>query len=351
MSFHLLFVILGDCILLTLMDFYAGVGIWESGSIRHILGMTLPSVVVWLAAAVIFRLYQMKFPAFPERVGFRQIPEVLRRLIDCQNPKRFAIVWLIGTVFSILWQRFYWSVILHSTHAWGLHIGIFLWYMPSCATFFIVWRGILTCLMMLSVYVKRVRWLRILTGCVGGLAFIYVIAIIALAIEYGPRIYDVDKLPKDGPRTALVFGAGVYRNGSPSAVLTDRVLTAVELYQKGYVDEMIMSGDNSDESRNEVDHMVRLAVENGVPESAVLRDDYGLHTAESCYNTKNVFGKDEVIFVSQDFHAIRILMTAESYGLGGLAVRADRRVYNIFSWGLWYLLDLLRLPIYRVHYF
>lgn len=130
----------------------------------------------------------------------------------------------------------------------------------------------------------------------------------------------------------------------------DRVNTAIELYQRGLVDEMIMSGDNSDRSRNEVDHMVRMAVEAGVPESAVLRDDHGIHTAESIYNAKNILGKDAVIFVSQDFHNVRILMTGERYGLDGIAVAADRRIYNITSWITWYLLDWLRLPVYWLHY-
>ena len=113
---------------------------------------------------------------------------------------------------------------------------------------------------------------------------------------------------------------------------------------------MIMSGDNADASRNEVDHMARLAMEAGVPEEAIIRDDRGVHTAESCWNAKNTFGKDEVIFISQDFHTTRLLMTGEKYGLGGIAVRADRRIYNISSWVMWYLLDWLRLPIYWLHY-
>ena len=113
---------------------------------------------------------------------------------------------------------------------------------------------------------------------------------------------------------------------------------------------MIMSGDNSDGSRNEVDSMAELAISAGVPEEAILRDNAGVHTDESCRNAKNLFGKDAVIFVSQDFHTSRILMTGQSYGLGGIAVRADRRIYNIFSWGLWYLLDWARLPIYYLRY-
>ncbi len=175
-------------------------------------------------------------------------------------------------------------------------------------------------------------------------------AIFIICLHYQPRKFTVNSVPADAPRTALVFGAGIYRNGQPSAVLVDRVNTAIELYERGLIDEMIMSGDNSDSSRNEVDHMVRMAQEAGVPGAAIIRDDHGIHTAESIYNAKNIFGKDKVIFVSQDFHNVRILMTGEKYDLGGIAVAADRRIYNISSWMTWYLLDWLRLPVYWVHY-
>ncbi len=96
--------------------------------------------------------------------------------------------------------------------------------------------------------------------------------------------------------------------------------------------------------------MVRMAEEAGIPKEAIIRDDHGIHTAESCYNTKNIIGKDEVIFISQDFHTTRLLMTGEKYGLSGIAVKADRRIYNISSWMTWYILDWLRLPIYWLHY-
>ena len=96
--------------------------------------------------------------------------------------------------------------------------------------------------------------------------------------------------------------------------------------------------------------MVRMALEADVPKSAVLADNYGIHTAESIYNAKNYFGKESLIYVSQDFHNVRILMLSDKYGLDGISVAADRRVYNIFSWIGWYVLDWLRLPLYLIHY-
>ena len=342
--------LIGDFLLVFVMGFYAGVGIWESGTVRHILCMILPAAVLWFILAAAFRLYSA-FPKDIRPVPLKELPKLIDRLIAWQKPWKLLAVWGITAVFACLWQAFYWRHILHSqSYFYRFGLGTLIWYLTSYAVFFAVWRLIWTNLTALVYWTKEVKALRILLLAVAGVIVLYFAAALAINLRYRPLKYNVDNVPADAPRTALVFGAGIYLNGAPSAVLVDRVATAVELYQKGVIDEMIMSGDNSDGSRNEVDAMIKLAADAGVPESAILADNAGIHTAESCWNAKNIFGKDEVIFVSQDFHAVRILMTAQSYGLRGIAVRADRRIYNIFSWATWYLLDWARLPIYYIHY-
>ena len=347
----MLFMILGDILLVIVMGFYAGVGIWESGTLRHISGMLVPAVLVWVLSSVIFKLYS-RFPKDIGEVRWKQLPQLFDRLIAYQNPWKLLAVWAVTALVACLWQAFYWRHIIHSqTYFYRFGIGTLVWYLSSYAVFFVLWRFFWTNIIALSELAKEVKTLRIICAIGGLLILIYFSAALIINFHYRQYKYTVDTVPEDAPRTALVFGAGIYLNGQPSAVLVDRVTTAVELYKKGVIDEMIMSGDNSDSSRNEVDHMIELAAEAGVPEEAILRDDRGIHTAESCWNAINVFGKNEVIFVSQDFHAVRILMTAKSYGLSGIAVKSDRRIYNVFSWFLWYLMDWARLPIYWIHYF
>ena len=351
MDLHLLFMFLGDILLVIVMGFYAGVGIWESGTLRHICGMLAPAAAVWILSSVLFKLYE-RFPKDIHGVQWKELPRLFDRLIAYQNPRKLLAVWAVTAVFACLWQAFYWRNILRSqSYFYRFGIQTLVWYVSSYAVFFVLWRFLWTNITALSELAREIRPLRIVCTSIGILILVYFSAALIINFHYRQYKYTVDTVPENSPRTALVFGAGIYLNGQPSAVLVDRVTTAVELYQKGLIDEMIMSGDNSDASRNEVDHMVALAAEAGVPEAAILRDDRGLHTAESCWNAINVFGKDEVIFVSQDFHAVRILMTAKSYGLTGIAVKSDRRIYNVFSWFLWYLLDCARLPIYWIHYF
>ncbi len=350
MNIQFVLMILGDFVVIILMGFYAGVGIWESGTIRHILGMIVPSLVVWGVSALLFKLYK-DLPKSIGAVRWKELSPFVNNLIKFQKPRQVLFVWAITCVFQTFWISFYWRGIIHSqSYFYRFSLGTAVWYVTSYATFFLLWRGMWTAANVVIGLARSYRWIRIIGISLQVLIVIYAVAILLINLHYDSRKYTIDTLPADAPRTALVFGAGVYLNGRPSAVLTDRVNTAVELYQRGKIDEMIMSGDNSDASRNEVDHMVRLAVEAGVPESAIIRDDYGIHTAESLYNAKNVFGKDAVIYVSQDFHNIRILMTGDRYGLDGIAVAADRRIYNISSWMTWYILDWLRLPLYWIHY-
>src|SRR5436190_436411 len=61
--------------------------------------------------------------------------------------------------------------------------------------------------------------------------------------------YDSPALPQR--HVALVFGAGLNRSGGPSAILYDRVATAVDLYKLGKVDKLLMTGDNSTADYNE----------------------------------------------------------------------------------------------------
>ena len=60
------------------------------------------------------------------------------------------------------------------------------------------------------------------------------------ALHAYKRVYSTDQAPVG--RVAIVFGAGLWRDGSPTPVLRDRVQTATDLYFAGKVEKLIMSG-------------------------------------------------------------------------------------------------------------
>lgn len=127
---------------------------------------------------------------------------------------------------------------------------------------------------------------------------------------------------------ALVLGAGVLADGRPSPVLEDRMRAAVELYRDGKVGKLLLSGDGlSDPNYNEAEIMRRLALRSGVPAEAILFDDQGVRTKESCARAVGYFSLQEAVVVTQSFHLPRALYLCDSLGLRVIGFSADRRFY------------------------
>jgi len=116
--------------------------------------------------------------------------------------------------------------------------------------------------------------------------------------KYSEKIISAAEV--NPPNIALVFGAGLKAKGVPGAVLEDRVMTALRLYQDGKVGAIIMSGDNGTAGHNEVQAMKNLAIDNGLPENIVLLDHAGVSTCDSCYRLTKVFGLRKIVLITRE---------------------------------------------------
>jgi SanA protein len=139
------------------------------------------------------------------------------------------------------------------------------------------------------------------------------------------RIYTVQSVP--ARRVAIVFGAGIWRDGSLSDILADRVDTAVELYRLGKVRKLLMTGDNRFVDYNEPGRMRDYAVARGVPSTDIVLDYAGRSTYDSCYRASYIFGVTDAILVTQAYHLDRALFTANHLGIDAIGVGADRHDY------------------------
>ncbi len=127
---------------------------------------------------------------------------------------------------------------------------------------------------------------------------------------------------------AIVFGARIYSNDRLSAMLRDRVDTAIELYQAGKVDKLLLTGDNSSVYYNEPGAMMNYAIAHGVDPDDIQPDYGGRRTYDSCYRAKHVFQVSDAVLVTQAFHLPRALFLCSSMGLESSGVIADRRPYD-----------------------
>lgn len=138
-------------------------------------------------------------------------------------------------------------------------------------------------------------------------------------------IYSVnDNITGDA---AVILGARIFKDGSPSQVLSDRLDTGIELYKSGKVKKLLMTGDHGQVTYDEVNGMRRYAIGKGIPEQDIFMDHAGFSTYDSMYRARDIFLIKKAIIVTQEFHLPRALYIARSLGLYVDGVTADKRDY------------------------
>ena len=164
-----------------------------------------------------------------------------------------------------------------------------------------------------------------------------------------PRLHSVEQTaPKP---VAIVFGAGLWRDGTPTPVLRDRVATAADLYFAGKVEKLLMSGDNRVQNYNEPGAMRDYAISLGVPAEDIVLDYAGWRTYDTCYRARDIFSVKDAILVTQGFHLPRAIYTCNILGVTASGVPADRRVYRRGSRAYWNLREVFatHVAIWEVH--
>jgi SanA protein len=140
------------------------------------------------------------------------------------------------------------------------------------------------------------------------------------------HIYKETEAPAG--RVAIIFGAGLRRDGTPTAMLRDRVLTGADLYFSGKVEKLLMSGDNRFENYNEPESMRQFALSAGVPDEAIVLDYAGRRTYDTCYRAQVIFGIKNALLVTQKFHLPRALFLCNTLGLNATGVEASNCYWN-----------------------
>ncbi len=173
---------------------------------------------------------------------------------------------------------------------------------------------------------KRFRQILLILASVGmGIPFLLCAWSWGLAGYYHRLIYTPPEVPP--ARVAIVFGARIYPDGRLSAMLQDRVETAVQLYQVGKVQKLLLSGDNRFAHYNEPQQMKAYALARGIPAEDIQLDYAGRRTYDTCYRAGAVFQLQTAVLVTQKFHLPRALFICRSLGLDTVGVAADLQPY------------------------
>lgn len=125
-------------------------------------------------------------------------------------------------------------------------------------------------------------------------------------------------------RVALVLGTSHrVRDGGPNPYFHNRMEAAADLFHRGKVSYILVSGDNRTPYYNEPGQMRDALVRLGVPDKVIYMDQAGLRTLDSVIRAKEVFGLDSMTIVSQRFHNQRAVYIARQNGIEVAAYNAQ----------------------------
>ncbi|MDK1474297.1 ElyC/SanA/YdcF family protein [Streptomyces sp. 549] len=121
---------------------------------------------------------------------------------------------------------------------------------------------------------------------------------------------------------AVVFGAGLWGD-RPTPYLAHRLDAAAELYRRGAVRALLVTGDNSRQDYDEPSAMRRYLEDSGVPADRIVADYAGFDTWNSCVRARRIFGVERALLVSQGYHVPRTVALCEAAGLDVHGVAVD----------------------------
>jgi vancomycin permeability regulator SanA len=172
---------------------------------------------------------------------------------------------------------------------------------------------------------RRLRFGLLAVGALGVGALAAIVGSVAFVrATAAGHLYTASQVP--AAPVALVLGAQVYPDGTPSPFLAARLDLAKQLYDAGRVRAILVSGDNMAREYDEPDAMRAYLIKAGVPSTHVIADYAGFDTYDSCVRAKKIFGVDELIVVTQRYHLPRavatcILVGVKANGVGDVSVR------------------------------
>lgn len=173
-----------------------------------------------------------------------------------------------------------------------------------------------TLLLLLPSHPGRLRWARI-----GALSSLILLLLISSPLVAGYLLgsleawHPIPSSPAEKRYDAIVaLGGGVFDQGTlrPTVELSsysrNRTTCAVDLYQQGYADRLVLTGGNGlvfQTGPKEATEMKRWAKRLGVPEQAILTEEDSRTTYENASATKRLLGPASILLVTSASHLPR----------------------------------------------
>jgi uncharacterized SAM-binding protein YcdF (DUF218 family) len=142
--------------------------------------------------------------------------------------------------------------------------------------------------------------------------------VVYLGVSYY-QVWSTGRSEHTGPVDAIVVMGAAQYDGRPSPQLAARLDHAAALWPTGQADLVVVTGGNRPGDRfTEAQASADYLAEHGVPESAIVLEDQGRSSYESLRGVAALLaerGLDEVLIVTDPYHALRSRLIAREVGL------------------------------------
>lgn len=181
----------------------------------------------------------------------------------------------------------------------------------------------------------KLKWVFGTIICLVVLVVVFVLASNIIVNRYQQYVLanpsEVNSVMTGDPATAVVLGSGVDADGNPGEVLVERLNSAIELYDNGSINQIIVSGYVPTDGFSEPQVMQDYLIAEGIPEEKIIQDLGGYDTFATCRQTANTHRSEKAVFISQNSHIDRVLYLCRSLGIEayGYAAEIDSNGANI----------------------
>jgi vancomycin permeability regulator SanA len=150
-------------------------------------------------------------------------------------------------------------------------------------------------------------------------SIIIILLFFVFAFVYVNQNKTVSKLNISRDKVAVVLGAAVWSNNIPSPMLASRAEKAYELYKKGYVNKIQVTGGNAPGELSEAEVALLYLIQRGVDTNDIWLEKKTMNTAEQVrYVKEELINKKKlmnIIFVSNQYHLTRINEICSFYNI------------------------------------
>ncbi|MGL6201370.1 MAG: YdcF family protein [Lachnospiraceae bacterium] len=153
------------------------------------------------------------------------------------------------------------------------------------------------------------------------LSFCFVFTLLIFVLYTVTNMLNLLKNPVKKYQYIIVLGSGLKDGYEVTPLLANRVDKGIEAYRQNEGSVLVFSGGSGDDEKiAEAEAMKKYALEQGIPESAILIEDKSSNTRENLLFSKRLIENhekniDNLLIVTTKFHVLRTLLLAKKLGI------------------------------------